>query len=387
MTAQLRDDLSYMVEALALAARVPRRPWPNPPVGALVVADDGEVLGRGAHHGPGTAHAEVTALNEAGSRSRGATLYCTLEPCNHHGRTAPCAPRVAASGVRRLVLGVRDPNPRVAGGGLELVRRSGVAVTVGVAGAVALELIWPFVVTEAFARPFVLLKTATSLDGRFAPATRPGGTGPFYLTGIEARRDVHRLRRWADLVLVGAGTVVADRPALDARLVAADAACPRADPLPGYVDTDLDVHACWSGQPHLAACGRSAAPERIRVVEASGGSVILCDEREGRVDLASLLEQLAGAGLHAVLVEGGPTLARGFLARGLVDRWVCFIAPVVLGAGPGWPQASHELEGERVPVRPYELTRCEAIGPDARLVYDAVSFDDTLRRLTALAEV
>ena len=161
-----------MSEALRLAALVEHRPWPNPPVGAIVVRD-GEVVGRGAHQGPGTAHAEVLALREAGARARGATLYCTLEPCNHQGRTPPCTPAVVASGVSRVVVAMRDPNPKVAGGGLERLLDAGIGITLGVCADDALELVWPFVATGAFRRPFVWLKTATSLDGRFAPEARP----------------------------------------------------------------------------------------------------------------------------------------------------------------------------------------------------------------------
>lgn len=379
------DDESFMREALRRAARVPSRPWPNPPVGALVVQDDGRVVGRGAHHGPGTPHAEAMALDEAGSLARGATLYCTLEPCNHHGRTPPCAPRVAASGIRRLVVGVRDPNPSVAGGGLQVLAAAGITVTLGVAGREALDLVWPFIVTRAFQRPYVLLKTATSLDARFAPSPASDRTGPVYLTSLDARHDVHRLRRWADLVLVGSKTILADRPALDGRLVSPEDDCPSADPMPGYVDTDLSVDAAWPGRRHIAFGGRpSAAPSRLDAVRDGGGTAVLCDERDGQIVPASLLDALFDLGVHSVLLEGGPTLASSFLAAGLVDRWISFVAPTVLGAGPTWPprppsagpDAGHE----------FHLTRCDCAGPDARLVFDRLSFGDTLRRLTAIPE-
>jgi diaminohydroxyphosphoribosylaminopyrimidine deaminase / 5-amino-6-(5-phosphoribosylamino)uracil reductase len=388
VTDQLRDDTSYMLEALALAARTPRRTWPNPPVGALVVRPDGRLVGRGAHHGPATSHAEAVALDEAGEQARGATLYCTLEPCNHHGRTPPCAPRVAASGVSRVVVGVKDPNPRVAGGGLRLIRDSGVNVALGVAAAECTELIWPFVATAAFARPFVLLKTATSIDGRFAPAASHGrAPAPLYLTGTEARRDVHRLRRWSDLVLVGAGTVLADRPALDGRLAAADDACPAADPRPGYVDTDLGVEIEWPGRCALAfgGCERADAA-RVRAIETRGITVVLCAERHGRVDPSSLLARLAGVGVYSVLLEGGPRLARSFLAQGLVDRWVSFVAPAVLGEGPGWPDAAPGADDQAPGWSRFALTRCTRVGADARLVYDRTPFDETVRRLTAATE-
>ena len=388
-----REDRSLMREAIRLAARVPDRTWPNPPVGALVVRD-GRIVGRGAHCGPGTPHAEVVALEQAGDLARGATLYCTLEPCNHQGRTPPCAPHVAARGLRRVVVGVRDPNPRVPGGGLDVLRGAGVDLTLGVAADEALELVWPFVVTKAFERPYVLLKTATSLDGRFAPPVEGDGPAPVYLTGVEARREVHRLRRWADLVLVGAGTMLADRPTLDARLVSAEDDCPGADPRPGYVDTDLSVESSWRGRTHLVFGGRhSAPPARAAVIEKQGGTAVLCEERHGRVCPASLLEGLIALGVYSVLLEGGPALAQSFLVAGLVDRWVSFVAPCVLGDGPTWPSpglcddgaGGKDCSGKNCGDRlRFSLTRQDRLGDDARLVLDSAPFHEALRRLTTL---
>jgi diaminohydroxyphosphoribosylaminopyrimidine deaminase/5-amino-6-(5-phosphoribosylamino)uracil reductase len=295
---------------------------------------------------------------------------------------------VAASGIRRLVLGVRDPNPHVVGGGLSLIRAAGVAATLGVAGEECLDLIWPFVVTGAFARPFVLLKTATSLDGRFAPPPGPGTPAPVYLTGAEARRDVHRLRRWADLLLVGAGTIRADQPTLDGRLAGDQDRCPAADPMPGYVDADLGVLAPWRRRGHLAFGGReSARPESVRAVEERGGTAVLCEEHDGQVVPASLLDRLAGVGVHALMIEGGPRLALAFLAGGLVDRWVSFVAPAFLGAGPGWPPVDRG-GGEADPPATgrFHLTRCDRVGDDARLVYDRVCFGEVRRQLTAAPE-
>ena len=188
-------DGRWMDEALALARGAASRTWPNPPVGAVVVRD-GVVVGRGAHEGAGTPHAEPIALAEAGDRARGATLYVTLEPCNHQGRTPPCAPAVAASGVTRVVVAMRDPNPAVIGGGCRHLRDRGIRVDCGLRAAAALDLVWPFVTTDNFARPYVELKTAHSLDGWFAPdAVLRESDAPFYLTGEVARHDVHRRRR------------------------------------------------------------------------------------------------------------------------------------------------------------------------------------------------
>ncbi|MBU1073570.1 bifunctional diaminohydroxyphosphoribosylaminopyrimidine deaminase/5-amino-6-(5-phosphoribosylamino)uracil reductase RibD, partial [bacterium] len=327
------SDTRFMSVAHKTAQRLDGRPWPNPPVGAVVVRD-GEIVGRGAHRGPGEEHAEIVALTEAGERARGATLYVTLEPCNHQGRCPPCAPAVAASGIGKLVVGVRDPNPAVAGGGLDVVREAGIEVSLGVLGRGCLELIWPFAVTDGFKRPFVILKTAATLDGRFAPAGGVDGE-PFYLTGADALAEVGRLRRWSDAVLVGEGTVQADRPRLDGRRAPDDPPAPRAEPRPACVDTDLSGVAGWGRDAILAFAGDGVDRDRVRGLAASGVEVVLCRERGGRVDLQDLLDRALARGLHVLMVEGGPTLASSLLAAGLVDRWVQFVAPQVLGEGVG----------------------------------------------------
>jgi len=362
-----RNDTELMAEAHRVAQRLPRRPWPNPPVGA-VVARDGEIVGRGAHHGPGTDHAEIVALREAGDAARGATLYVTLEPCNHQGRTPPCAPRVVGSGVARVVVGARDPNPHVAGGGLDLLRASGIDVTLGVLGRGCLELIWPYVVTDAFRRPFVSLKTATSLDGRFAPPGAPPGA-PVYFTGGESLQETARLRRWHDLVLVGANTVRCDRPRLDGRRADAAALCPAAEPLPACADGDLAEAAGWRTGPHLVFTSAAAAAGRERSLRGAGADVVRCKDEDGRLDPADLLARAAALGHWTVMLEGGPALAASFLAAGLVDRWVQFVAPALVGGGPRW--ADRELAPA---VRDFSLTRAVRSGGDACLTWDRADF-------------
>ncbi|MHB8078255.1 MAG: bifunctional diaminohydroxyphosphoribosylaminopyrimidine deaminase/5-amino-6-(5-phosphoribosylamino)uracil reductase RibD [Candidatus Krumholzibacteriia bacterium] len=371
------EDARWMAEALALAARLPRRPWPNPPVGALVVRD-GRVVGSGAHQGTGWPHAEVLALDEAGEAARGATLYLTLEPCNHHGRTPPCAPRVAASGLARLVVAVADPNPTVPGGGLAVAQDAGLALTVGVAGERALDLIWPFVTTNAFERPYVLLKTAVSLDGRFTPGPAPADAEPrpAYLTGLAARRDAHILRRWADIVLVGERTVAADRPQLNGRLVPDEVDCPAAEPLPAYADSDLSFAGDWAQERFLVFAGERAAPQRRARVEAQGGVVVPCAEQDGRIVPESLLAEAFRFGGRFLLIEGGPRLAGAFLARGLVDRWVQYVAPVFSGGGVQWP------EGETGAAERLHFTDARPCGRDLRLVHDRLPFAQLLQELT-----
>lgn len=381
-------DERYLTEALRLAARIPQRPWPNPPVGAVIVKD-GAVVGRGAHQGAGSTHAEARALSEAGGRADGATLYCTLEPCNHTGRTPPCAPAVLAAGIKRVVVGVRDPNPEVTGGGLQWLVARGVEVQVGVLAAEALELIWPFVVTDAFNRPFVLLKTATSLDCRFstdAARLDQQDGGPVYLTAEPALRDGHILRRWVDLVLVGEQTVSIDKPRLDGRLVGKDGDCPRADPAVGYVDSDLSYAEGWDQERYFVFCSEDSADadatESVRKeLAAAGGIIVPCSARDGHVDPTALLDTARQLELHCLMVEGGPRLAAAFLASGLVDRWVQYHAPLVVGSGVQWPDRSGDA------VSTFSLTRAGAVGRDLRLVYDRRSFTATLSHLTRQDEL
>ena len=363
------QDEVYLRAALALAARIAQRPWPNPPVGALVVKD-GAIVGQGAHQGAGQAHAERVALAEAGQHARGATLYCTLEPCRHYGRTPPCTEAIIAAGVVRVVAGIRDLHSP-ASGGAEVLRRAGLAVTLGVLAEPCLELIWPFVASRCFARPYVELKTATSLDGRFAGPSDPGGR-PRYLTGELARRQVHERRRWHDLVLVGAGTAQHDRPRLDTRLVAENAACPQAAPQAGWVCGRRPAQADQFGPGRPAwLCfhppGR-LPPSLPHVVP------VACPAGPDGVDPQGLLDVCHERGLHTILLEGGPALAASFLAAGAVDRWVQYTAPIVLGGGVGWPQRAAPAAAAG-----FHLTRCGRFGGDLCAVWDRHDFSAALQ--------
>lgn len=374
------QDEYWMAQAIGLARGAGMRTWPNPPVGAVVVRD-GEIVGRGAHRGAGTPHAEPLALAEAGARARGATLYVTLEPCNHQGRTAPCAPAVFASGVSRVVVANRDPNPTVVGGGCRYLRERGVEVVGGFLAAEALEMIWPFVVTNNFARPYVELKTAHSLDGWFAPpaATR-SETAPVYLTGQAARTDVHRRRRQVDLVLVGEGTVAADRPRLDGRLAAGLPGVPSDDPVAAYVDTDLSWTGGLDREHYLVFAGDRArrSPARQAIGDA-GGQIVFCREKDGHVDPADLVAQAAALGFLSLMVEGGPTLAAAFLAAGKVDRWLRYQAPLILGGGVGWPERF--LAQGRID-REFHLTSAMPMGDDLLTIHDRRRFGDVLAAVT-----
>jgi diaminohydroxyphosphoribosylaminopyrimidine deaminase/5-amino-6-(5-phosphoribosylamino)uracil reductase len=285
-------DFRPLERALELAERGRGTTAPNPVVGAVVVRD-GEVVGEGWHERPGGPHAEIVALEAAGERASGATLYVTLEPCAHRGRTPPCVDAVAAAGVARVVAAVGDPDPRTNGAGFERLRADGVEVEL--AGG---ELEWrarvqneAFRTWAALRRPFVLCKLAVTLDGR---VTVPGSR---WVSGEESRRRVHELRARMDAVAVGLGTVRADAPSLTARGIGAER------------------------QPRRLVFGRGPLPE---------GSEL--ELRHGPLD--EELSRLADEGVQSLLLEGGPTLATAFLAAGLVDRLMLFVAPTIAGAGP-----------------------------------------------------
>ena len=311
-------DADHLARALELAERGRGGTAPNPVVGAVLVRD-GVVVGEGWHERAGGPHAEVVALDAAGEDARGATLYVSLEPCAHHGRTPPCADALIAAGVSRVVAAVGDPNPKTNGLGFERLRAAGVEVDL--AGG---ELEWRarvqnegFRVWAAERRPFVVYKAAVSLDGR---VTVPGSR---WVSGEESRRRVHELRAAVDAVAVGMGTVRADDPQLTAR--------------------DVDAER----QPRRLAFGRGPLPDGSELELVSG-------------PLEAELARLAVEGVQSLLLEGGPTLATSFLAAGLVDKLMLFVAPTISGSGPRW------LGGLEQPL---ELTHqtAERLGDDVLL--------------------
>ncbi len=295
--------------ALELAAASARVAYPNPTVGAVVVAADGVVVGEGVTEAHGGRHGEVVALAAAGSRAMGGTLFVTMEPCAHHGRTPPCVDAVVAAGIVRVVAGSRDPNPQAAGG-LEVLRSAGIDAELDDRfEARRQNEAWRMWISRG--RPFVTYKVATTLDGR---VTMPGAR---WVTGEASRRLVHELRAVSDAVAVGMGTVRADAPRLDAR--------------------DVPVVR----QPRRLAFGSGPLPDESELELRSGG-------------LEEELAALAEEGVQSLLLEGGPTLATAFLEAGLVDRMLVFIAPTLAGAGPSLlgelaaPVALHHLSTRAV---------------------------------------
>ncbi|MBI3637804.1 MAG: bifunctional diaminohydroxyphosphoribosylaminopyrimidine deaminase/5-amino-6-(5-phosphoribosylamino)uracil reductase RibD [Candidatus Rokubacteria bacterium] len=323
-----RDDERHMRRALELAASARGLTSPNPMVGAVIV-NAGDVVGEGLHSAAGRPHAEVEALAVAGPRARGSTMYVTLEPCAHHGRTPPCAPAVVAAGIRRVVAASADPNPAVSGRGFDLLRAAGVDVAVGPLATEAAALNRVFFTAMRQRRPHVTLKGAMTLDGKIADVH--GGSR--WITGEPARREAHRLRSEADAIVVGVGTVLADDPALTVRLE-------RPWPREPYRIV-LDTHARTSPTARLIhegaaaraliAIGGDAPLERVRALEAAGATVVRCATRGGRVDIAGLLTELFARDVHGLLVEGGGEVHAAFLDAGLVDRVAVFVAPRLLG--------------------------------------------------------
>ena len=354
------DDAAFMRQAIGLGRRGLGRTSPNPPVGAVVVRQ-GTVVGRGFHRRAGEAHAEVEALRDAGSRARGATLYVTLEPCNHQGRTPPCTGAVIAAGVRRVVIGTRDPNPHVFGNGLARLRRAGVRVDLGTEQAACNELIRAFAKHVSTGMPHVTLKLAASADGRIATATGASR----WITGEASRRLVHRLRNETDAVMVGAATVIADDPELTCRLRGGR------DPLRVIVDGRLRVPLDARVLTNAAAPGTiiatvSRSPRLIGALRQRGATVLVLPGTKGQLSLRRLLGVLGRRGMSSVLIEGGATLAAAALHARVVDRLLCFYAPKLIG-GDGRPMLG-SLGVRRLPSAiPLRDATVQRVGEDILL--------------------
>ena len=341
-------DIHSLMENAADLAR-PHRPRPNPRVGALIVAPDGTVVGRGAHTAAGTPHAEIHALTEAGERAAGASVIVTLEPCSHEGLTPPCTDALIAAGVARVFVGAGDPDQRVSGSGIGALRRAGIEVVVGPEPAAAEAIDPGYFHHRRTGRPLVTLKLAMTLDGQIAAAD---GTSQ-WITSAEARRDAHRLRSESDAVMIGAGTVLADDPRLTVRLDGYVGQQPRpivvagTRPLPStalVLDRDPIVFAPFPLD----------LPAQV-VVLGSGD----------RVDLGRALADLGERAVVDLLVEGGGTLAAGLEATGLIDRYVIYLAGAVAG-GVGRP-AFGGVFATMSDAHRVDIVDVRRVGPDLRL--------------------
>jgi diaminohydroxyphosphoribosylaminopyrimidine deaminase / 5-amino-6-(5-phosphoribosylamino)uracil reductase len=320
------DDREWMAEAISLGQGVRASTSPNPWVGSVVVPEGEQPVALGATQPPGGPHAEAVALDLAGTSARGATVYVTLEPCSHQGRTPPCAEALIAAGVRRVVVGIVDPDPRVSGAGIERLREAGVEVEVGVGASEIEASLAPYLAHRRTGRPWVVLKLAATLDGRIAAPDRTSK----WITGPAARADVQQLRAESDAILVGAGTVRSDDPALTARTEEA------------------------------------RNPLRVVLGDPPAGARVHPDVVH-RGPLEPLLEELGSRGVVQLLVEGGADVAGSFHRAGLVNQYVLYFAPAFMGgddglglfSGPGAPSMADLWRGRISSVR--------RIGPDLRV--------------------
>ena len=346
-----------MAQALRLAERGLFTTTPNPRVGCVIVRD-GDVVGEGWHEKAGEPHAEVHALRAAGEKAGGATAYVSLEPCSHHGRTPPCANALIDAGIKRVVAAMRDPNPQVSGRGLDLLTLAGVMVQVGLLESEARELNIGFAARMTRGRPWLRLKTASSLDGKTALLN---GTSK-WITGEAARTDVQRWRARSCAILTGVGTVLADDPRMNVRDVQAGR-----QPLKVIVDSHLATPptARILAGGALIFCAE-AGSERRAALEAAGAEVVELPNAAGRVGLSALMLELARRGINEVHGEAGATLNGALLDAGLVDEWLAYFAPLALG---------HEARGlfnlpalaDMAGRRGFDILDATKVGADLRL--------------------
>ena len=352
------DDYRYMAQALRLAEYGLYTTTPNPRVGCVVVRE-GNVIGQGWHERAGLPHAEINALKMAGKKARGATVYVTLEPCNHCGQTGPCSDALVDAGVGRVVAAMRDPNPLVNGGGLEKLKQAGVQVEYGILENEARELNIGFVSRMVRGRPWTRMKIAASLDGK----TALNNGKSRWITGEPARQDVHRWRARSCAILTGIGTIKDDDPQLTVRHVETSR-----QPLRVVVDSRLEINSSarvLQGGA-LVFCAVDDKP-RISGLTHTGANVIVLPNREGKVELGQMMEALAQRGMNEVLVEAGYRLNGSLLKAGLVDELLLYIAPRLLGDKARGMFELPELQ-EMAGRRELEILDLRMVGRDLRML-------------------
>jgi len=314
-----------MQTAIALARKGIGKTSPNPAVGAIIVKN-GRIIGKGYHKKAGRAHAEINALKQAGIKAKGAEMYVTLEPCNHFGRTPPCADAIIKAGIKKVFIGMKDPNPLVAGNGIRRLRSAGMDVAVGMLEDECRGINEAYIKYITTKTPFVTLKLASTLDGKIATAAGESK----WITGEDARRFAHRMRREADAVMVGIGTVLKDNPELTTRLVKGK------DPIRIVIDSKLSipVNAKVLNTKRggiIIATTKPVKGGRIKALFDKGAEVLALPSKTGEVDLKALMKELGKREITNLIIEGGPTLAASAIKDGIVDKIAIFYAPRIFG--------------------------------------------------------
>lgn len=352
-------DEKYMKQALMLAQYATGRTSPNPMVGA-VITRDGRVVGQGWHKKAGAPHAEINALQQAGDLARNGTIYVTLEPCSHYGRTGPCVEALIAAGIKKVIIAMTDPNPLVAGQGIRKLRKAGIEVVEGVLASEAAKLNEVFIKWISTKMPFVLLKSAMSLDGKIASYTGHSK----WITGSESRAYVHQLRDVYDAILVGIGTVLADNPSLTTRLTYQGE-----NPIRVIVDskarTPLESNVVADGLAKTIIAVTHEAPQsRVNALRTRGVDVIVCESKDGGINLSNLFQVLGKQQITSILIEGGSTINASVLEDNLVDKIQWFIAPKFIGGsgapGPIGGKGIDEVNNAKI----FEDIHIESIGED-----------------------
>ncbi|RHW38395.1 bifunctional diaminohydroxyphosphoribosylaminopyrimidine deaminase/5-amino-6-(5-phosphoribosylamino)uracil reductase RibD [Lysinibacillus yapensis] len=356
----MKTDREYMQLALDLAASAKGRTNPNPCVGAVLVKN-GVIVGTGLHRKAGEPHAEVHAFNMAGEHAKGATLYVTLEPCSHYGKTPPCAKLVKESEVSRVVVATMDPNPSVAGRGINLLKEAGIEVEVGLLEEEARQLNERFIHNMLTDKPFVISKFAMTLDGKIAAHTGHSQ----WITSVEARQHVHELRDRVDGILVGVGTVLADNPSLTTRLSYKKGKNPVRIILDSELKTPLNSNVADTTEAQtIIVCGKDADNEKIGQLKEQGVQILTVSKTDSGLDLDETLHELFKAGITDLMVEGGADVNASFLRGNHINKFLVYIAPKVLGGSHSkTPFAGLDLEKMDDAVQ-LEFHSFEQIGPD-----------------------
>ncbi|RLC21884.1 MAG: bifunctional diaminohydroxyphosphoribosylaminopyrimidine deaminase/5-amino-6-(5-phosphoribosylamino)uracil reductase RibD [Deltaproteobacteria bacterium] len=350
-------DHKYMQQALSLARKAKGFTSPNPCVGAVVVKDE-KIVGKGFHRAAGFPHAEVEAIDDAGPQALGASIYVTLEPCNHFGKTPPCTHKIIKAGIKKVIVGCKDPNPDVCGGGIKYLQDNGIEVVSGVLEKKAKILIEEFIwYTQNHKKPFVTLKCASTLDGRTATSTGDSK----WITNEKSREFVHKIRHETDAVLVGSGTLHSDDPSLTARIEGVQTK----DPVRIILDTHLSIKedakviTLESNAETIIATGPFVPREKIALLESKGVQILEIPLKEERLDLNELMIKLGQMSILSLLIEGGSVVAGSALKAGIVNKVQFFLAPKFLGGSDGIPV--FQGKGSELIKDAFELKRSNVI--------------------------